>query len=124
MAPSEEFTGSAARSILRAPVRIGVVAAAITLCLACGLIARLLLSRPPRSAPNLMCVTTGCGYQANRPLRIGEILPLACPECGRRSVYGTHVCRQCGTAVVLNRQRGIDAPTDCPRCGREVSRGQ
>jgi predicted Zn-ribbon and HTH transcriptional regulator len=105
-------------------VRRGVAVGIIIVGLASGLVAYLLLGRPRQLAPNLMCVTAGCGYQANRSLQIGEILPLTCPRCGRRSVYGTHVCRQCGTAVVLKRQQGINAPTYCPQCGREVIRGQ
>ena len=72
--------------------------------------------------PNLMCVTLACGYQTRRQLRVGDVLPLRCPRCGQRSVYGTHICKRCGTAVVLNRQRGIDRSTFCPQCGQEVRR--
>jgi hypothetical protein len=73
-------------------------------------------------APNLMCVTADCRYAASRRLRVGEILPLRCSRCDRRSVFGTHVCKGCGTAAVLNRTRGIDEPTYCLTCGKEVRR--
>jgi len=82
-----------------------------------------LRSRDFTGPPNLMCVTPGCNYRNHRSLEIGQVLPLQCPTCGKRSVYTTHVCRACGAATVLNRQRGLQIPTYCPKCGNEVTRG-
>jgi len=109
--------------MLASPSRIAIRAAVATTLVAVVLVGWKLLGASNPPVPNLMCVTPGCPYRVRRELRVGEVLPLRCPQCNHRSVFGTHVCKECGTAVVLNRQRGIDLPTYCPRCGREVTRG-
>jgi len=112
-------------AVWRRPIHRGVavtVIVALLAAFACGY--WLYSGRGSADQPNLMCVTPACGYHARRRLAVGQVLPFRCPRCGQRSVYGTHLCKHCGTAVVLNRQRGIDTPTYCPNCGQEVRRGR
>ena len=106
-------------------IRRGVVVILMLTLAAAGGVAYCIFARgtsPDR--PSLMCVTPGCGYHTRRRLRVGEVLPLSCPRCGKRSVYGTHPCKHCGTVVVLNEQRGLPGPTHCPHCGQEVQHGR
>ncbi len=108
----------------RLPLRLVVVSGLVLVLPLAGILLYSMLARRGADRPEMMCVTPACGFQSSRKMAIGDVPPLTCPRCGRRSVYGTHTCRHCGTGVVLNRQRGVDLPTYCPRCGREVNRGE
>jgi len=71
----------------------------------------------------LMCTTPGCAYQRERPLHLGEALPLTCPKCGKRSVAPAFRCPKCGTPNLWNEDRGMAPPTKCTTCGHEVRHG-
>ncbi len=126
MGDRDTLGGPSALPVFRRPVTSRMAVGGLIACVAMGTTAYWLFAKDAGAdrQPNLMCVSTGCGYRATRRLRVGEILPLRCPRCEERSVYGTHLCGGWGTAVVLNRQRGIDMPTYCPKCKAEVRRGR
>ena len=67
----------------------------------------------------LACTTEGCGYTREKKPEIGEMLPLICPECGKRSVVPAFRCRNCGTLNAWNESKGLTPPTPCVKCGQE-----
>ncbi len=72
---------------------------------------------------NLKCSTSGCAYISERPLQVGEKIPLQCPKCDQRAVYPALPCPKCGTPNVLNQYLGKKPPTKCSKCGTELRYG-
>lgn len=68
----------------------------------------------------MICTTEGCGYVSDEKLKIGDVLPLTCPDCGKRSVVPAFRCPECEAINVWNESRGLPAPTPCVGCGYEV----
>ncbi len=71
----------------------------------------------------MMCATTGCSYEREETLQVGEILPIQCPKCGKKSVVPSFKCK-CGTSNVWNEDRGLKPPTKCTKCGKEYYHGK
>lgn len=73
-----------------------------------------------------MCVESGKTFEHR--LEVGEREPILSPHTGRETGWGTEACywtpdgraKKNPDYVVLKRRMGIDEPTYCPVCGREV----
>lgn len=78
-------------------------------------------SRPQESA--IACSNPDCDFTEMRELKIGEVFPLECPDCGQKKVFPGFSCPGCGTVNIWNESLGKKPPTLCKKCGRECYHG-
>jgi hypothetical protein len=106
----------------------------LTVAVALFLVAVLLLWRnlgggTPAADANtrvFMCIETGKTFEHR--LEAGEREPILSPHSGRETGWCTEACywtpdgraKKTPDYVVLKRRMGVDEPTYCPVCGREV----
>ena len=81
-------------------------------------------TRGDRPLPStLMCANAGCGFVQQRVIGPGEDCPQKCPKCSQTTLYIAFHCRKCGNPLIWNENRGLQPPTQCPKCGQENRHG-
>lgn len=115
--------------------KVKIAAAVVLFIIAGGFVAKNLLQGSPADYANdrgFKC--SECGYDYAYVVKSGDIEPLECPKCNKRSAYqaemcywtkgpdGQYVAKTAPTLVLLKGR--IDPtstePTYCPDCGHEV----